>query len=109
MTECFYFSNMFPQTHKLNAGVWKTLEEQERNMAAQDDSIYVWIGSYGTNGTIGKDKVVVPKYCWKVIYDYKTQEWSAYIFPNTKTVSGKPENFTTTVDDIRRKSGYDIR
>jgi len=109
MTECFYFSNMFPQTHRLNAGVWKTLEEQERDMAIQDDSIYVWIGSYGIAKTIGPDEVAVPKYCWKVIYDYKTLEWLAYIFPNTSTVAGKPEDFVTTVQDIEEKSGFEFK
>jgi DNA/RNA endonuclease G (NUC1) len=109
MTECFYFSNMFPQTHKLNAGVWKTLETQERDMASKHDSIYVWIGSYGIAKTIGVDKVVVPKYCWKVIYDYKMKEWSAYIFPNTLDVKGKPDEFKTTVADITSKSGYHFK
>lgn len=109
MTECFYFSNMFPQTHRLNAGVWKSLEELERELAIKDDSIYVRIGSYGTAKTIGKNKVVVPEYCWKVIYDYKTEEWSAYIFPNTLTVSGKSEEFVTTVDDIQTKSGFEFK
>ncbi len=109
MNECFYYSNMYPQTHRLNAGVWKSLEEQERELAAQDDSIYVWIGSYGVAGTIGVDKVVVPKYCWKVIYDYKTRKWWAYIFPNTTTVSGKPDAFKTTVADIKAKSGYSFK
>jgi len=109
MNECFYFSNMFPQTGRLNRGVWKQLEEQERDMAIHSDSIYVWIGNYGISKKIGPHKVVVPKYCWKVIYDFKTEEWSAYIFPNTTTVKGKPEDFVTTVDDIRAKSGFDFQ
>lgn len=109
MAECFYFSNMFPQTHRLNAGAWKSLEVQERDMAITHDSIYVWIGRYGVAKKIGTKKVVVPKYCWKVIYDYNTKEWSAYIFPNTTTVSGKPEDFKTTVADITAKSGFEFR
>lgn len=109
MAECFYFSNMFPQTHRLNAGAWKTLEVQERDMAIAHDSIYVWIGSYGVAKKIGAKKVVVPKYCWKVIYNYSTKEWSAYIFPNTTTVSGKPVDFRTTVADITAKSGFEFR
>jgi DNA/RNA endonuclease G (NUC1) len=109
MAECFYFSNMFPQTHRLNAGAWKSLEVQERDLAIEHDSIYVWIGSYGVAKKIGTNKVVVPKYCWKVIYDYKTKEWSAYIFPNTTTVSGKPVDFKTTVADITAKSGFEFR
>ena len=109
MTECFYFSNMFPQTHRLNGGVWAKLEDQERTMAAQDDSIYVWIGSYGIDKKIGPKNVVVPKFCWKVIYDYKTRQWSQYIFPNTTTVTGKPADFQTTLEDIKTKSGFDFK
>ena len=108
MDECFYFSNMFPQTHRLNAGAWKTLEENERDMAVANDSIFVCIGSYGTLEKIGKEKVVVPKYCWKVIYNYKTEDWSAYIFPNTEDVTGKPEDFATTVEDIESKANIEF-
>lgn len=106
MRECFYFSNMFPQTHRLNAGVWRSLEMRERDLAASHDSIYVWIGSFGVTKTIGKNKVVVPEQCWKVIYDYSTQTWESYIFPNTTTVSGKPDDFLTTVEDIEEKTGF---
>ncbi|MES2702441.1 MAG: S1/P1 nuclease [Bacteroidota bacterium] len=109
MAECFYFSNMFPQTHRLNAGVWKTLEEQERTMAQADGMIYVWIGSYGVDTTIGPHHVVVPQYCWKVIYDPRQRSWYAYMFPNTTTVTGKPAQFTTTVADIAEKTGYRFR
>lgn len=109
MQECFYFSNMFPQTHRLNAGVWKSLEEQERDLAISDDSIHVWIGNYGIQSKIGIDSVVVPAYCWKVIYDYKTKKWAAYTFPNTTTVSGKPNDFITTMENIRMQSKYTFR
>ena len=32
--ECFYFSNIIPQPHTLNAGSWKTLETETRLLAS---------------------------------------------------------------------------
>ena len=36
MKQCFYFSNMTPQVHSINAGAWKTLEMAERDSAIHD-------------------------------------------------------------------------
>lgn len=81
--ECFYFSNMVPQPHTLNAGSWKTLETQTRMFAIDKDSIHVWCGAVGSVKTFGVKKVAVPTKCWKVIYIKKTKEYKCYIFPNT--------------------------
>lgn len=86
MSECFYYSNMTPQSPKLNRGLWKSLEIQERNMAMQNDSIVVSIGSYGFDHNIGEDGVMVPAFCWKVIYVPKTKETYTYCFPNNDLV-----------------------
>jgi endonuclease G len=80
-TECFYFSNMTPQYHSLNAGDWKSLETLERQIASEQDSVHVWCGSVGVAKKIGQ--VSVPTQCWKVIYIVKTKEYQAYIFNNT--------------------------
>lgn len=82
LNECFYYSNIAPQTRNLNAGTWKILEELTRQKAIEKDSIHVWAGAFGKNGKIGK--VTVPAKFWKVIFIKKTNEWFAYIFNNTK-------------------------
>jgi len=89
MRECFYFSNMFPQVHSLNAGVWFNLEEEERNMATVFDSIKVFVGGLGKKDSIthGNDKIIVPAYCWKVIYVPKTNKTFYYLFKNAKGLS----------------------
>lgn len=107
MNECFYFSNMFPQTAKLNRGIWKQLEVKERLKANENDSIVVYIGSYGMIETIGPDSVAVPEYCWKVIY--ANGQYEAYTFPNTTTVQGAISNFQTTISQIEHLSGYHFR
>jgi endonuclease G len=108
MNECFYFSNMYPQTPNLNRGVWKELEEHERKEAMSDGVVTVYIGWYNEPGKdkyIGPDNVLVPGYCWKVLYDHKTQLWEAYIFPNADKVPGNYVDYKTTVADISGKSG----
>ena len=82
MEECFYFSNMFPQLHALNAGPWEKLEMHERKEAKQFGTIKVFIGSTGKIGTIGTDQVVVPEKCWKVIYHPLDNSYECYVLPN---------------------------
>jgi len=83
MSECFYFTNMFPQTPNLNRGIWKKLEERERKLAIEDDSVVVFIGSYEKSGVIGEDGVWVPQYCWKAIYIPSSGQWEVHSFTNT--------------------------
>jgi endonuclease G len=82
MEESFYFSNMSPQYHSLNAGDWKTVEVFTRELAKDHDSVHVWSGNIGVSKKIGR--VSVPKECWKVIYVKKTNEWYSFMFNNTK-------------------------
>jgi len=101
--ECFYFSNMTPQYHSLNAGDWKTLEVLERQIAVDNDSVHVWCGSIGEAKKIGK--VSVPTECWKVIYVLKTKEWMAYEFKNTTDKPSGLNSHKVTVADITKLTG----
>ena len=71
--ECFYYSNMAAQTHRLNAGDWKSLETLTRELATKQDSIHIWAGNVGELKRIGQ--VAVPKQCWKVVHIKKSNEW----------------------------------
>jgi len=104
LTECFYFSNMAPQFHSLNAGNWKSLETLERQLALQNDSVHVWAGSLGELERVGS--VSIPKQCWKVVYVSKTKEYLAYIFDNN---SNKPDGLNShkvDVDYLSKLTGY---
>lgn len=110
MNECFYYSNMCPQTPKLNRGVWKKLEIYTRELASQDDSVLVWCGSIAKSGrSIGPDKVAVPDYCWKVIFINHKRDTLAYIFPNTATVSGTLAQFRVPLDSVEHFSYLTFR
>jgi endonuclease G len=100
MVECFYFSNMAPQYHSLNAGDWKTLETVTRDLAAKQDSIKVWCGSVGSVKKIGS--VSVPEKCWKILYIKATKEWFAYVFINDQSKPNGLSDNKTTVDEIKK-------
>jgi len=106
-TECFYFSNMAPQYHSLNAGDWKALEVVERAIALQSDSVHVWAGSVGVAKKIGK--VSVPKQCWKVIYVVKLKEYQAYIFDNTADKPVGLHSHEVTVGDVEKLTGFKFK
>ena len=104
LTECFYFSNMAPQYHSLNAGDWKTLETNTRDSAIADDSVHVWAGSYGESERFGS--LAIPSHCWKVIYVSKTKTYHAYIFLNTADKPSGLKSHEVKLEDVEKATGF---
>jgi len=94
--ECFYFSNMAAQYHSLNAGDWKSVETLERQIASEQDSVYIWCGNVGEIKRIGR--VAVPKQCWKVIYIKKTKTFKSFLFTNDLS---KPDGYENNQVDVK--------
>jgi endonuclease G len=105
--ESFYFSNMSAQTHRLNAGDWKSLETFTREESSLKDSIHVWAGNVGEVKKIGS--VSVPKYCWKVIYIKKENKWVAYLFENNTSNPDGFKNNEVTLKEITTLTGFKFR
>ena len=101
--ECFYYSNMAAQTHRLNAGDWKSLETLTREIAVKQDSVYIWAGNIGEVKRIGK--VAVPKQCWKVVYTKKTNEFMAFLFENDQSKPDGINNNKVDLVDIEKLTG----
>ena len=105
--ECFYFSNMAAQTHRLNAGDWKSLETLTRDIASREDSVHIWAGNVGEIKRIGK--VAVPKQCWKVVYTKKTNEWLAFLFENDQSNPDGINNNKVDLSDIEKLTGLKFK
>jgi endonuclease G len=105
--ECFYYSNMAAQTHRLNAGDWKSLETMTREWAVKDDSIHIWAGNIGEIKKIGK--VSVPKQCWKVVYYKKSNEWMAFLFENDQSKPDGIYNNKVELVDIEKLTGLKFK
>jgi endonuclease G len=105
--ECFYYSNMAAQTHRLNAGDWKSLETLTRDIAVKEDSVHIWAGNIGEIRRIGK--VAVPKQCWKVVYVKKSNEWMAFLFENDQSNPDGINNNKVDLIDIEKLTGLKFK
>ena len=103
--ECFYFSNMVAQTHRLNAGDWKSLETATRNWALISAKIKVWSGSVGEQKKIGS--VSVPTQCWKVIEIAGKK--TAYLFNNDLSNPDGFANNEVPVSQIEKLTGFSFK
>jgi endonuclease G len=105
--ECFYYSNMAAQTHRLNAGDWKSLEVLTREIAVKEDSVHIWAGNVGELKKIGTTSV--PTKCWKVVYVVKNKEWMAFIFDNDTSNPDGINNNKVDVLDVEKLSGFKFK
>jgi len=105
--ECFYMSNMAAQTHRLNAGDWKSLETLTRDIASKQDSVHIWAGNVGEIKRIGR--VAVPKQCWKVVYVKASKEWMAFLFENDLSNPDGINNNKVDLVDIEKLTGLKFK
>ncbi|BEG98330.1 DNA/RNA non-specific endonuclease [Bacteroides sedimenti] len=111
MKECFYYSNMCPQKHSLNAGKWKELEEDIRNWARKDSAIVIVCGPIVEKGyqTIGNGRVAVPQRFFKVILSpfLKSPKAIAFIMNNGNEKMPLSQ-YAVTVDSVEKITGMDF-
>ncbi|MDH7445475.1 DNA/RNA non-specific endonuclease [Aquimarina sp. 2201CG14-23] len=109
--ETFLTSNISPQNHEFNAGIWNRLEQKTRYWASRYNGVYVVTGGVLTKDlkTIGYEAVSVPNYFYKVILDNSSENPKiiAFLIPNKDT--DKPlEDFIVTTDSIEKLTGIDF-
>jgi endonuclease G len=103
--ECFYFSNMIPQTHRLNAGDWKSLETATRNWALISAKVRIWSGAIGEQKKIGL--VSIPTQCWKVVNI--ADKWTAYLFNNDLSNPDGFANNEVPLAQIEKLTGFTFK
>jgi endonuclease G len=109
--DTFFTSNISPQLHPFNEGVWNRLEQKVRYWATKYDGVYVVTGGVLESSlkTIGRENVSVPKYFYKILLDKFDGEYKmiAFIVPNE--ASDKPlYDFVVSVDYIEKLTGIDF-
>ena len=111
MSESFYMSNMSPQAPQFNRGIWSKLEKQVRHFATKEKRIVVVTGPIlpaEKTITIGTNKVTVPQYYYKVIYDTTPPEkMIGFVLPN-KGSSADLRTFVVPVDRVEELTGLDF-
>ena len=108
----FYFSNMSPQRPDLNRKTWNQLERQVRKWAGRYDSLYVVTGPVLSDplGTIGANRVTVPRLFYKAVLVRHKGEWKAigFLVPNSERVNPDYRKYIRSVDAIEAETGHDF-
>jgi endonuclease G len=108
MAQSFSLANMMPQARQNNQGIWaKRVEEPTRMYIkrAQGD-VYIFTGSVGQAGSIGKSRVTIPSHLYKLVYDPAKKLAWAYWVENTDDAQ---MNAPISYAELVQKTGIDFR
>ena len=109
--ETFFTSNISPQKHDFNSGIWNRLEQKTRYWATKDKQLYVVTGGVLKKGlkTIGKEQVAVPDQFYKILLDYSEPKIKviAFLIPH-KDSNAPLYKFVVAIDDIERLTAIDF-
>ena len=109
--ETFLTSNISPQEHQFNAGVWNRLEQKVRYWAKKNDGIFVVAGGVLKDNlkTIGDENVAVPNQFYKVILDNTNGKIKMLAFLMDHENSNLPlYKFVVSVDSLETLTGIDF-
>lgn len=125
--QTYYATNMTPQIQDgFNGGIWSTLEENVRGAIPSSDTLYVVTGAAfrEVNGSESITKITnkndnkvlpVPNYYWKVVLKVKrsgSQITDAlavgFWLPHNEISGAGYADYSTSVDEIERKTGFDF-
>jgi len=111
MSETFYLSNMSPQLHEFNAGIWEAVERTVRSWAKQKGRLVVYTGpilrlhlkKIGNN-------VSVPDTFYKIIYAFVNDEVQAvgFLVPHQSFPENAVSRFMVPVDSVEKVTGIDF-
>jgi endonuclease G len=109
--ETFLTSNITPQEHEFNAGVWNRLEQKVRYWAKKNDGVSVVTGGVLKEGLkrIGDEDVAVPNQFYKVILDNTNGKVKMLAFLVPHEDSDLPlYKFVVSVDEVEALTGIDF-
>ena len=108
--QSFLLSNISPQKTRLNCHGWAQLERYVRFWTKAKGELYVTTGVIYKNKKprtfIGKNKVAVPDYFYKIIYAPKQKEAIAFAMPNTKVDKKDVANYRVSISEIEQRTGF---
>ena len=109
--ETFYTSNISPQMHRFNDGVWKRLEDKTRYWAQKYNGIYVVTGGVLQKNlkTIGRENVAVPNYFYKILFTNTNGKYKmvGFLVPHQDSDAAL-YSFVVSVDSIEKMTGIDF-
>lgn len=109
--ECFYFSNICPQSSKLNSVRWNQLEMRVREWAARDSALIIITGPVVKAGyqTIGANRLAVPAQFFKIILALYAERPKCIAFlMNNGNERKELSLYAVPVDSIEKITGIDF-
>ncbi|HEU4496681.1 MAG TPA: DNA/RNA non-specific endonuclease [Flavobacterium sp.] len=109
--ETFFTSNVSPQKHEFNAGIWNRLENKTRYWAKKSGGLYVVAGGVLKDGlkTIGREKVAVPGYFYKILLQENGGDYKMIAFLMPAEMSDRPlYEYAVAVDEVETITGIDF-
>lgn len=101
MAQSFSLANMIPQSDRHNSGPWAKVEQDTRHYAQRaKGDVYVITGPVYVNSrkTIGENRVRVPDYVFKLVYDEAGQRaWAHWHANHDDATAGRPISYQELV------------
>jgi len=107
MAQSFSLANMMPQARQNNQGIWaKNVEEPTRAYIKRaSGDVYIFTGSTGNNGSIGRGRVTIPSHLYKLVYDSnKNIAWAYWIENSNEARMAAPISY----EELIQKTGIDF-
>ncbi|QWE20972.1 DNA/RNA non-specific endonuclease [Polynucleobacter sp. AP-Kolm-20A-A1] len=107
MAQSFSLANMMPQARQNNQGIWaKNVEEPTRAYVKRaEGDVYVFTGSVGNSGSIGRSRVTIPSHLYKLVYDPSKNSAWAYWIENINGANMRPP---ISYQELVQKTGIDF-
>ncbi len=116
--QTFYYSNMSPQVHSFNGGIWASLENRVQNwgsLSALRDTLYVAKGGTIKHdqviGTIGDNEIVIPKYYFTALLAKKGVTYKSIAFWFEHRAHPQPyslKDYALSVEELEKLTGIDF-
>ena len=110
--ETFLMSNITPQRHALNAGLWRELEMRiATGYPARYGEVWVITGPvFGPSPRTLRGGVAVPAALFKIIIDEQDGKLRtlAFLVPQDAPEKADPGRYLTSIDEIERRTGLDF-
>ncbi len=110
--ETFLMSNIIPQKHALNAGLWKQLEQRIANSyPARFGEVWVIAGPvFGPKPEKLRRRVAVPDSCYMIIVDESDGRVraTAFLFPQSTAENARLDDFLVSIDELEHRTGLDF-